>query len=117
MSLSVLMRVPITAAVFPMYGTIALNLQLSHSNPVAAIDCGTPPDAPTNGQRGTFNTTFMSTVTYSCNTGYALQGDSTLTCMANEQWSPSVPTCNGEFTLCWLILDYDIMLWEWVSIC
>ena len=69
-------------------------------NPATAISCGPPPDAPANGQNGTFNnTTFMSTVTYSCNTGYNLQGSSTLTCNASGQWSPSVPTCNGESTL------------------
>ena len=74
-----------------------------------------PPPAPANGQRGTFNATFMSSVTYSCNAGYNLQGSSTLTCMANLKWSPSVPTCNGESTLQnlikqKLILGYQRML-------
>ena len=69
-------------------------------NPAAAIDCVTPPAAPDNGQRGdTFNRTFMSSVKYSCNTGYKLQGSSTLTCMADGLWSPRVPTCNSESTL------------------
>ena len=76
---------------------IVLNLFLSHThNHAAAISCGTPPAAPSNGQRGSFSTTFMSTVAYSCDTGYTLQGGSTLTCMAYEQWSPSAPVCNRE---------------------
>ena len=71
-----------------------------------------PSAAPANGQCGTFTTTFMSTVTYSCNTGYNLQGSNTLTCMANLQWSPRILSCNGESTLYWikLIRDYSRLL-------
>ena len=62
----------------------------------AAIRCGPAPDAPANGQRNGFARTFESTVTYTCNPGYTLQGDNRRTCMANKLWSGRAPTCNRE---------------------
>ena len=59
------------------------------------MDCGSLTD-PANGQVDlTSGTTFGQTVTYSCNTGYNLVGDSTHTCQATGEWSGSVPTCEG----------------------
>ena len=62
----------------------------------AAVSCGPAPDAPANGQRNGSGTMFESTVTYSCNRGYTLQGDSRVTCMANKLWSGRAPTCNRK---------------------
>ena len=62
----------------------------------AAIRCHPAPEAPANGQRSGSGRTFDSTVTYSCNPGYILQGDKGLTCMANKRWSGSAPTCNRK---------------------
>ena len=61
-----------------------------------AISCGPAPDAPANGQRIGSGRTFKSTVTYTCNRGYTLQGDNTRTCMANKLWSGRTPTCNRK---------------------
>ena len=41
-------------------------------------------------------TTFGSTATYSCNTGYSLTGAATRTCQADGTWSGTVPTCSPQ---------------------
>ena len=61
---------------------------------LAVVDCGNLSD-PANGQVNTSGTTFGQTVTYSCNTGYSLAGNSTRTCQATGNWSGSAPTCQG----------------------
>ncbi len=42
----------------------------------------------------------MNTATYSCDTAYILEGDSTRTCEVTEQntgtWSPAAPTCRAR---------------------
>ena len=66
----------------------------------AAVDCGTPPDANANGNPPDYSTTtFESTVTYTCQSGYMRIGDRTITCMADGQWSANPPMCNRELTL------------------
>ena len=70
----------------------------------AAVSCGPPPKAPANGQRNGSGTTFASTVTYTCNRGYTLQGDSRRTCMANSEWSGRTPTCNCKLLTVLLLL-------------
>ena len=61
-----------------------------------AVSCGPAPKAPANGQRSVSGTTFGSTVTYTCNRGYPLQGDSRRTCMANGQWSGVTTRCSRK---------------------
>ena len=62
---------------------------------LTAVDCDNLTD-PSNGQVDhTAGTTFGQTVTYSCETGYNLVGDSTRTCQATGNWSGSAPTCEG----------------------
>ena len=63
---------------------------------IAAVSCGSAPKAPANGQRNVSGTTFRSTVTYTCNRGYTLQGDSRRTCMANGQWSGVTTRCSRK---------------------
>ena len=53
------------------------------------------PVKPANGQQNASGTTFGSTVTYSCDTGYKLKGPSTVTCLANGRWNTS-----GEAVQC-----------------
>ena len=57
-----------------------------------ARDCGALMP-PTDGSVEHPTTTFMSTATYSCNSGFTVEGDSTRTCQANGTWSGSDPTC------------------------
>ena len=67
-----------------------------------AIHCAEIPLAPANGTRSGSDTTFGSTVTYTCNHGYSLystlQGQVnkiTLACMADGNWNGSVPQCKS----------------------
>ena len=63
---------------------------------LTVVDCGTLAD-PANGQVShTAGTTFGQTATYSCNTGYNLEGDSTRMCQAAELWSGNEPNCTSE---------------------
>lgn len=61
----------------------------------AVVNCGTP-GAPSNGQGFSSSTTYGSTVTYSCNPGFTLQGSSRSTCMANREWSEPPPSCESK---------------------
>lgn len=62
------------------------------------IECGNL-TAPSNGAV-TFSSgkEYQSTATFSCDTGYTLIGNDTLTCQADETWSDSHPVCkiNGK---------------------
>ena len=64
----------------------------------AAVSCGPAPNAPLNGQRSGSGTTFRSTVNYTCDPGYTLQGDSIRTCMANRKWSGVTTLCSRKHT-------------------
>ena len=69
-------------------------------NPAAVVDCGTPPVAHVNGNQPMYsNTTFGSTVTYTCQPGYMRKGNRTIPCLASGQWSASAPVCNRELPL------------------
>ena len=72
------------------------------------MNCGNLTD-PHNGQVDhTAGTTLEQTATYSCNTGYNLVGDSTLTCQATGNWTGSAPTCQG------VLLEGDVILFTCV---
>ena len=60
----------------------------------AVVDCGIP-QAPANGSVTVSGTTFNSTATYSCDSGYILHGNITRTCLETGLWSTSSPTCTG----------------------
>ena len=51
-------------------------------------ECGSPPDI-LNGMRVFTEITYLSTATYSCNTGYNLRGPNELTCESNTVWTPT----------------------------
>ena len=46
-------------------------------------------------------TAVNNTVTYTCQSGYILSGNSTRTCHTNGHWTGSVPTCISEYTYVW----------------
>ena len=70
------------------------------TNPAAAVGCGTPPTAHVNGNPPSDNnTTFGSTVTYTCQQGYMREGDRAITCLTNGEWNASAPVCNRELPL------------------
>ena len=74
----------------------------------AGISCAPAPDAPANGHQSGSGTTIGSTVTYTCNPGYTLQGDNNRTCMANSHWSGKAPICNRKL-LCKHMFHYNYM--------
>ena len=47
----------------------------------------------TNCTNGTTNPAFEDTCTFSCNTGYEIQGPNDRTCLANGSWSGGNPVC------------------------
>ncbi len=59
---------------------------------ISAIDCGVLSN-PVNGSVEIPLTTFNAIITYTCNDGYTLKGDTTRTCESDEQWSGSAPVC------------------------
>ena len=62
----------------------------------AEVDCGDLFD-PTNGGVSVNSTTFNSTATYTCDSGYSLVGDTTRICLASGLWSGIVPNCTGIY--------------------
>ena len=70
-------------------------------NHAAAVDCRTPPIAHVNGKEPMYsNTTFGSKVMYTCQPGYMHEGNRTITCLANGQWSSkNAPVCSRELPL------------------
>ena len=70
------------------------------TNPAAVVDCGTPPAAPVNGNQPVYSSTiFGSIVIYTYQAGYRREGNRTITCLANGQWSASAVVCNRELLL------------------
>ena len=62
---------------------------------IKVVNCGSLTN-PDNGQVDTFvGTTFGSTATYTCDTGYTLSGSQTRTCGADGLWTSSEPFCQG----------------------
>ena len=53
--------------------------------------------APANGSLVLSGNTFGETANYTCNTGFILEGDSTLTCGGDGQWTGSPPVCNRKY--------------------
>ena len=60
-----------------------------------AVDCGTL-TSPINGSVAVPTTTYNSVATYSCVTGYELNGDTIRTCQPNGTWSGSDLTCQRK---------------------
>ena len=58
----------------------------------SAVNC---PDlaGPANGQVVPSGSIPASTATYTCNSGYRLNGDSSRTCQDSGEWSGTAPTC------------------------
>ena len=54
-------------------------------------------DDPANGNLVLSGNTSGETADYTCDTGFILVGDSTLTCGGDGQWSGNPPVCNREY--------------------
>ena len=55
-----------------------------------------------------------ATATYTCNTGYTLNGNNTRTCQASGTWTGSDPTCNREFGVDYFKLRHGIKMYSWL---
>ncbi|XP_043572153.1 sushi, von Willebrand factor type A, EGF and pentraxin domain-containing protein 1 isoform X1 [Chiloscyllium plagiosum] len=65
----------------------------SHETPTCEpLMCPTPQDTD-SGRYDLNGITYLSTVSYTCNSGYQLQGPSTLTCNSTGQWNGTAPVC------------------------
>jgi len=62
---------------------------------VIGIDCGDP-GVPINGDTTVTSTTFGSMATHTCNDGFVLVGVNKQICLANGNWSASLPTCESK---------------------
>ncbi|XP_067886734.1 sushi, von Willebrand factor type A, EGF and pentraxin domain-containing protein 1 isoform X1 [Heterodontus francisci] len=65
----------------------------SHETPTCEpLMCPTPQDTD-SGRYDMNGITYLSTVSYTCNSGYQLRGPSTLTCNSTGQWNGTTPVC------------------------
>ena len=60
--------------------------------------------APANGSLVLSGNTFGETANYTCDTGFILEGDSTLTCGSDGQWIGSPLVCNRKKVISAFIL-------------
>ena len=60
------------------------------------VDCGGLP-APMDGAVRLTGTHFGDEVSYYCNPGFILQGDSVRECQANGEWSGAEPVCERNY--------------------
>ena len=89
-----------------------------HNNDIicsAVVDCGLLPNI-TNGMlsysaQGQDQTLLGVTVTYTCNTGYTVNGSSMRTCLTDSAWSGSDPTCDGKYSV------LQINEWPFIFLC
>ena len=54
-------------------------------------------DTPKNGWKSNNESVLHATVMLGCNKGYRLVGDSSLTCMPDQQWNGETPSCKGIY--------------------
>ena len=58
---------------------------------------------PTNGSVSYGNTTYLSVATYTCDTGFTLNGTENRTCQADGAWSDLSPTCQIKGCTCYVL--------------
>ena len=75
--------------------TITCPLSGSWPTPLTCtiVECSDPGPL-VNGHTMGNNFTYGSTVIFSCDIGYELQGNETALCQANGQWSNNIPLCS-----------------------
>ena len=61
--------------------------------------------------QGQDQTLLGATVTYTCNTGYTLNGNNMRTCLTGGAWSGSDPTCDGKYRV------FQINEWPFIFLC
>jgi hypothetical protein len=74
------------------------NQTWSSSEPICKVRSCPALVSPSNGRKNSEDTLCNSTVEFICDACYELIGDSRLTCLPNQTWSNSEPSCNGSYT-------------------
>ncbi|ELU03526.1 hypothetical protein CAPTEDRAFT_78846, partial [Capitella teleta] len=67
--------------------------QWSGAVPVCQIVSCETPDVPAHGASLGSNFEYRASVVYTCDSGYNLVGEGTITCLESGQWSASAPSC------------------------
>jgi hypothetical protein len=62
---------------------------------LVAIQCDRP-ENPLNGRAVYDSVSYNSLISYECNYGYMLIGDSVRRCERNKMWTGTEPTCKGN---------------------
>lgn len=62
---------------------------------VTAVQCPTP-ENPKNGKAIFTSFSYNSVVSYECNYGFTLVGESSRRCGADKKWSGQLPSCKGK---------------------
>ena len=57
------------------------------------MDCNDP-GIPDNGQRQSSNFSYGASISYTCNIGYEISGNSIIECEVEGKWNGTIPTCN-----------------------
>ncbi len=72
----------------------------AHENfsPVSTVTCPALTN-PMNGNMDMPSYTEGSTATYTCNTGFGVNGAEMLICGSDGNWNPDPPTCDCELIL------------------
>lgn len=79
-----------------LYTTVDYSLHTSHCyRKTAVIDCGDP-GTPIYGSRWSGSTSLHSIVTYMCNPGFNLVGNSFRVCQSSGRWSGALPICQRK---------------------
>ena len=70
------------------------NGQWSSNIPLCSIiDCPDP-GTPNNGHQNSSNFSYGASISFTCNVGYELSGNSVIICEGGKKWNGSIPTCN-----------------------
>ncbi|XP_055973137.1 sushi, von Willebrand factor type A, EGF and pentraxin domain-containing protein 1 [Sorex fumeus] len=69
----------------------------SHSPPKCVVVTCSNPESIENGKYLLNGLAYLSTASYSCDSGYSLQGPSVLECSATGSWDRAPPTCHLVF--------------------
>ena len=85
--------------------------------PISGISCGKP-IVPQHGFIIDFTEfTYPNTVTFACDEGYVLTGQSIIRCESNGQWNAATPKCgpsgksylHNKLSVCCVSRSYDII--------
>ena len=96
--LDLIQLVRVSCAKHALISNLVLITRIINVLKLTVIDCGRV-QHPNNGSVVFTETVFTSSVTYSCDSGFLLIGDSTRVCQEEGQWSGDEPVCEGTLNI------------------